>query len=134
VTSLRLAALLASAIAGAILVGCSGGPAENDTAAFDRQAQTVRKTYGLSLSRLVACMIDDDVREPHPRFNVTAKTADFDLRGVFRMHLEAGASDETRATITGLPDGDEPHRLSHYVGVLDRCGSPAPAAPPGARR
>lgn len=121
-------------LASAILAGCSGGAPDNDPAAFERQAQTVQKTYGMALSRLVACMIDADVHEPHPRFSVSPKTADFDLRGVFRMHLEAHASDETVATITGLPGGEEPHRLSHYVEVLDHCGGGGPAPPAGPRR
>ena len=126
VKTLRIAIALGSVI----LAGCSGDSNGSDPAAFERQAQTVEKTYGLALSRLVACMIDDDVREPHPRFDLTAKTADFDLRGVFRMHIEANGADETRATVTAIPGGDPMRRLDHYVGVLDRCGSAVPGTPP----
>jgi len=125
VRTLRIAIALGSVI----LAGCSGGSNGPDPAAFERQAQTVEKTYGVALSRLVACMIDDDVHEPHPRFDLTAKTADFDLRGVFRMHLEASDGTETRATVTGVP-GSEKSGLEHYVGVLDRCAGRGTATKP----
>jgi len=121
---------IAIALGGTILAGCSGGGTSTDPGAFERQAQTVEKTYGVTLSRLVACMVDDDLHEPHPRFDLTTKTADFDLRGVFRMHLEANGAGETRATVTGIPGGDPLRRLDHYVGVLDRCSSAVPGASP----
>lgn len=119
--SLRFAIVLGSVI----LTGCGGDPDHPDLAAFNRQAQTVEKTYALALSRLVTCMIDDDQHEPHPRFNVTAKNASFDLPGFFRMELAARGAAETRAVVTGIPGDKEKMGLNHYVGVLDRCAGRA---------
>jgi hypothetical protein len=108
-----------------VLAGC-GGDSGPDIVAFNRQARTVEKTYPLALSRLVECMIDDDRREPHPQFNITADRASFDLPGVFRMQLTASGAAETRAVVTALPGGNEDNDgkngIDHYIGTLDRCG------------
>lgn len=115
--SLRFVIVLGSMI----LTGCGSDPAHPNLAAFNRQAETVEKTYAVPMSRLVACMIDDDQHPPHLQFNVALKNATFDLPGMMRMQLTARDGAEARAVVTGIPGDKEARGLKHYVGVLDRC-------------